>query len=87
MGALDHINQLVGAGLPEIVGTFGRGRTNIPSTGAFTTLFIGDVTSNSGSSSDARTIEFKASKSNSIYGASTTVTPPSIKTNFLINHD
>ena len=87
LGSVTGSNQLVGAGLPEIVGTFGRGRTNIPSTGAFTTLFIGDVTSNSGSSSDARTIEFKASKSNSIYGASTTVTPPSIKTNFLIKHD
>ena len=75
------------AGLPDVTGTFGRGRTNIPSTGAFETRSQGDNTSNSGSSSDAKTISFAASRSNAIYGNSTTVQPPAIKLNVLIKHD
>lgn len=74
------------AGLPEVTGTFGRGRTNIPSTGAFKTLSQGDVTSNSGTSSDARTISFAASRSNAIYGASTTVQPPALTMRMYIKY-
>lgn len=83
----NNVRQLVAAGLPDVTGTFGRGRTYIPSTGAFETRSQGDNTSNSGSSTDARTISFAASRSNSIYGNSTTVQPPAIKLNVLIKHD
>lgn len=74
------------AGLPDVTGTFGRGRTNIPSTGAFETRSQGDNTSNSGTSSDARTISFAASRSNAIYGNSTTVQPPALTMRYYIKY-
>ena len=87
LGATDGINQQVAAGLPNITGSFGRGRTRIESTGAFVTQSVGDTLSNDGSSKDAKTISFDASRCSSIYGNSNTVTPPSVKTVFCIKHD
>lgn len=69
-----------GAGLPNITGTFRALGTNSSSpddplvSGAFTAKSIGGGFS-SASGNDIKNYEFSASKSNSTYGASDTVTP------------
>lgn len=76
LGATDEIGSLVEAGLPNITGTT-IGRNNGYASGAFA---IG------GFSADAyegtvpnHVMTFDASRCSSIYGNSTTVTPPSTK--------
>lgn len=89
MGAVDDINTAVESGLPDIQGSFLAGYAGYgEATGAFTK----GIRATSGGQtsyvdSGAYRISFQASKYDAIYGASTTVTPPSIKTNFLIKHD
>lgn len=74
--------QAIQAGLPDITGQFrdsGYHRGGGYATGAFyNTLSDGD-TSNEGASRAGGRYGFAASRSNSIYGASQTVTPPSIQ--------
>lgn len=94
-GSSSGINELVAAGLPNIDGTFtgirGGADINPPAslaTGAFyaTDGGFGHGTGPTGEYRP-RTFHFVASRSSSIYGASTTVTPPSVKTAVLIRHD
>lgn len=68
------------AGLPDINGTFrNNGHAGFQgATGAFTATKNG-IGSNRGDSNDGGTYTFAASRSNSIYGNSNTVQPPSIK--------
>lgn len=90
-GAVSGIGTNVSAGLPNINGMIstydGLGAFNSPS-GAF------DVTSNTSwviRGVNERNAHFKllfnASRSNAIYGASTTVQPPALKVAVLIKHD
>ena len=67
--------SIMQAGLPDITGTFGGNQDIIP-TGAFKQ--IQGYQQNSGTDAYANTVEFRASNSNAIYGASNTVQPPSI---------
>ena len=86
-GSSSNINGLVAAGLPNIEGQFGRGRTTVESTGVFESRIPSDRTSNSGTSTDGTIIHFSASRYNSIYGASTTVQPLAVKCAVLVRHD
>ncbi len=82
-------NTTINAGLPNITGRYnhqclmnwGSGTEN----GALYTANVsGDSSSQNGGGSDggnSQTIAFDASKSNSIYGASTTVQPPAYRVN------
>ena len=73
------------AGLPNIEGSFKapRVKAGSVSTGAFS--HITDVTdSNHSPGNPGNTFYFDASKSNSIYGASTTVQPPAFTTKIYI---
>ena len=76
------------AGLPNITGTvpdpFGGGGGTW--TGAFTKGSLDNTISASAVDYDGYKITFDASKSNSIYGKSTTVQPPSCKTVFCIKY-
>lgn len=81
----------IAAGLPNITGTFSairRGWGSGPSpTGAFSwSNWAGNL---KGASSDdwGSTYTFNASKSNAIYGASSTVQPPAVTVKFLIRAD
>ena len=72
--------QIINAGLPKITGNFTiRGAFGVSANGAFTY----SSTNNSGwgdaSGQNQPTFNFDASKSNSIYGASTTVQPPALQ--------
>lgn len=72
------------AGLPNITGTFGGSNFYGP-TGAFTVSKTGtDIDEGSGPFN--RGFTFNASKSNSIYGKSTTVQPPAVTMRFYIKY-
>ena len=82
LGATSNIGSTVDAGLPNITGTFKVGnRTDV--TPAGTGAFGIDKTflpcANSAGSKRGAYYSFNAAWSNSIYGRSTTVTPPSVK--------
>lgn len=78
LGATSGIGGLVEAGLPNITGTFGGNRYGSNS-GAFYN-YVGKGVRGSGSSANnIGQVSFSASRSNSVYGKSTTVTPPSCK--------
>ena len=91
MGAVSGINQIVAPGLPDISGSLtyvARGAWKaIVASGAFTAEQNTTETGNSDNKGYTNNVSFRASRSNSIYGASTTVTPPSVKCSFLIKHD
>ena len=87
------------AGLPNITGTVSRILTGTSSqgsnvaagTGAFSNMSAAAVSKDATASSakwwnDNRTLNFNASKSNSIYGNSTTVQPPAIQTLIIIKY-
>ena len=84
LGASSGINGTVAAGLPNISGTFKASWAKGIS-GAF-----GSVSNDNcpnGSTNGANVVDFYASRCSSIYGNSSTVTPPSIKVAVLIKHD
>ena len=72
-----NANSTIEAGLPNITGTFkDNGHAGaLAATGAFTGTKDG-TGSNSGWAGDGGTYTFNASRSNSIYGKSSTVQPP-----------
>lgn len=84
MGAtitLSQIGQAEGAGLPNITGftdwwSFGQG-SNLPSGAFYTDSYTNNSPSSGGN--PAQLLRFDASRSNSIYGNSDTVTPENIK--------
>ena len=73
------------AGLPNITGSVGNLRADIEATGAF---YKGETTytypPNSGA--DVPRLAFDASKSNPIYGASTTVQPPALTCRYIVKY-
>ena len=77
--------EFISAGLPNITGTFKAGSGTYTAkfnnlTGAFGSSATGTGRDVDGGSSTATTIaKFDASKSNSIYGRSTTVQPPAVR--------
>lgn len=76
-------------GLPEISGTFGfsggSGTRNVA--GAFATQSSYNTLShNSSSGNTSQILSFSAARSNSIYGASTTVQPPAVTVKFIIKY-
>lgn len=80
----------VDAGLPNITGTVAPISTNradpnyYTHTGAFSTSVHSDMAAASGDGEQRLTVNFDASKSNAIYGKSTTVQPPAICVNYII---
>lgn len=98
IGATSGINTNVDAGLPDIQGQAGTATSNFNTgisekfPGACSGAFAGFQTAqtgghNTGTQNSWSYIKFAASKSNSIYGKSTTVQPPAVKVAFLIRHD
>ena len=85
----NNVRQLVAAGLPNITGSY----VSISDSRKYNVsdaLYKGDYGAYSYASAtrtEGYGIGFDASKSNSIYGNSTTVQPPAIKLNVLIKHD
>ena len=75
----NNVGDVIGAGLPDINGTFGAFfYSSNGGTGAFRQYTsVSNRTSNNGSGAGYQNIEFKASYNNSIYGNSLTVQPPS----------
>ena len=89
LGAVSAINAMVGAGLPNITAqwsTTGYSRTEMLASGAVTHDYTARKSSD-GQNKAAGVLSFNASLSNSIYGSSTTVQPPSIKVAYFIKHD
>lgn len=76
--------KVIAAGLPNITGTFGVCGTGYTPTGAFQYLKKGAALSNSGEADNIH--DFNASRSNSIYGNSTTVQPPSQTVHIVIKY-
>ena len=76
------ITEVLAAGLPNITGRFnnnGNSRGGGAADGAFYIISQAGVFSNSSGASDGGTYGFDASRSNSIYGSSTTVQPPALQ--------
>ena len=78
LGATSDIGGLVEAGLPNITGTFG-GNRYYNASGAFAYTGSTHVRGSSRSGGAMEGVNFNASRSSSVYGKSTTVTPPSCK--------
>ena len=85
LGSASNINALVSAGLPNIIGSFYTLNSTNTVSGAFSKT--GESGDGDGGSGGTHIIGFDASMSNSIYGASSTVTPLSVKVAILIRHD
>ena len=94
-GATTEIGKTITAGLPNITST-SRTYTDIlvwsggDSARQFGAFNIGDPVTyrpNSGGNGFFCPLSFDASKSNALYGASTTVQPPSLRLAVLIKHD
>ena len=68
--------ETISAGVPNITGSFGSNQDVSPS-GAFYNSSTG--VKNSGTSKYASVVQFNASRSSGIYGASSTVQPPAYK--------
>ena len=90
-GAVSGINATVKAGLPEIAGDvlyLPHGATvALNATGAFRSALDGKYTGNADNRGGTEHLSFLASRSNAIYGRSSTVQPPAIKVAVLIKHD
>ena len=69
--ANDNIGRYIFPGVPEITGGYSRGGEHIDYGAPYSSY--GAISANS------KNVNFKASRSNPIYGASTTVQPPAIK--------
>lgn len=78
LGATSDIGGLVEAGLPNITGNFG-GNHYTAINGAFVNAYGVAVRGSSSSAAAMRQISFDASRSSTVYGKSSTVTPPSCK--------
>lgn len=78
LGATSDIGGLVEAGLPNITGNLGGNRYG-PINGAFADAGSTGVRGSGSSADNMRKISFDASRSSTVYGKSTTVTPPSTK--------
>ena len=78
LGATSDIGGMVEAGLPNITGTFG-GNRYYSASGAFVYTGSTHVRGSSRSGGAMEGVKFNASSSSSVYGKSTTVTPPSVK--------
>ena len=91
IGAVSDINQIVAPGLPDISGSLtyvARGAWKaIEASGAFSAEQNTSETGNGDNKGYTNNVYFRASKTNSIYGASTTVQPPAVKVAVLIKHD
>lgn len=79
LGATSGIGSLVEAGLPNITGTFGTLAYQKIATGAFKQLVANVYPIEHGGNSKGQSVSFDASRSSSVYGKSSTVTPPSCK--------
>lgn len=66
------------AGLPSITGSFGHLGVSSFGKGAFTKVTFNSGWGNFASGNGNGTVSFDASRSSTIYGASDTVTPPSV---------
>ena len=88
---MSDINQIVAPGLPDISGSLtyvARGAWKaIEASGAFSAEQNTSETGNGDNKGYTNNVYFRASKTNSIYGASTTVQPPAVKVAVLIKHD
>ncbi len=73
------------AGLPNITGSFNKTKWDGAS-GSFYFIGSGGVNSMQATSGSGSTVGFSASRSNAIYGKSSTVQPPAMVTNFLIKY-
>lgn len=91
IGASSDINTAVEAGLPDISGSLtyvARGAWQaIVASGAFTSEQNTTETGNGDNKGYTNNVFFKASRSNAIYGRSSTVQPPALKVAVLIKHD
>lgn len=90
LGSVTGINQSVEAGLPDASGEIGTSGTRMFTIASG--VFAGKANGNYGIRGDSGKIsyssaEMKLSRSNSIFGNSDTVTPPSVKCAYLIKHD
>ena len=77
LGATDEIGSLVEAGLPNITGTFNSTNENPSPSGAL--YSTGTRAGSQDTTEIGIQLGFDASRCSSIYGNSTTVTPPSTK--------
>ena len=86
VGSSSDINGLVEAGLPNIVGSFtSMWAGSQEATNPF--QVSGQGACSTGSTTQNKYYSFDASRYNSIYGNSASVTPPSVKCSILIKHD
>ena len=87
-GASGNLMSVIEAGLPNIYGGFSNNghAGGVFSSGAFYTDTSAHPKSNSGSAADGCAFNFDASRSNTIYGNSTTVQPPAIAVNIFIKY-
>lgn len=90
LGSVTGINQSVEAGLPDASGEIGTSGTRMFTIASG--VFAGKANGNYGIRGDSGKIsyssaEMQLSRSNSIFGNSDTVTPPSVKCAYLIKHD
>lgn len=74
----------VEAGLPNITGTFSGHENNV--SGAFSVSTTTEWHGNRNDNGQKRKITFNASKSNAIYGKSTTVQPPAVTVVWIIKY-
>ena len=73
------------AGLPNIVGTFYQDiNCRFNNSGSFTYVFGSSINLANGDNYSSGYVEFDASRSNSIYGASDTVQPPAVTVRYFI---
>ena len=97
LGATSDINSTVPAGLPNATGTWTQHEGSATKWGIIQWAggaFFGDgprskyfIPTDFGDYSAFYSCHLDLSKSNAIYGSSTTVTPPSVKCTYLIRHD
>ena len=92
VGATSGINGTLSAGLPNITGTAKISTEWFSdvaacNAGALTAYSGGGIRNRDSDTSNVEYLKFDASKSNSIYGTSSTVQPPSVKASVLIKHD
>lgn len=77
--------QVIDAGLPNITGLFGYGNSNFYASGAmYATGWNNALWGNGNAWGANMQVMFDASRSNTIYGKSTTVQPPAITVRYLI---
>lgn len=84
-GTETTLGQTLEAGLPNITGGFNKTKWD-GANGAFYFVGSGGTNSNAASGGSGSYVGFDASRSNSIYGKSSTVQPPAVVTNFIIKY-